>query len=565
MIYDCLVLSKRYTLSYLELTEDSPDIPNSFDFYAFNYHHVRMSWLDTTSVRNLPGLKLTFVLETLPNNPFVLCPPDDFNAYCTLDPTMAVSDPRVYAFPRPLEVPSATPVHKEKAVPTIGTFGFATYGKGFELVVEAVNKEFDAAVVRVNIPPSDFAFTPRGRLRKVNYTDYLGQLCKKVAKRGTQVVVTNDYMSKTQLIGWCAENTLNCFLYNRNQPGLSATTDQAIVTGRPLAVSNNETFRHIHQYLTPYPLRSLKESLTASPEEVKRMCADWSPDKFADRFEKVLADNGLFGETAHLSLPPEYVHLARKSSHITPAGRAVRVIRKLGYAVTDVWDSLKPTPRRSTLCKFLLSTSEVRACSSYLRAHGLISHRLICKDWDLANIISDLSDGNLLDMGSSDSYLLMNAIRKGLKGEKFGIDLQRPDAPVEGVSYVLGDLTKTGLPDGKFSNITCLSVIEHDVDFEAFASESSRLLTPGGKLYVTFDYWTSRVAPRLQIFRSPWKILDRSEVERLVSVCRSFELDLVDDIDWSVGRPVINARYYSPDPSTAYTFGMLVFRKKPSP
>ena len=561
-MYNCLVLSKLYHLEYLEISENSPDIPNSYDFYAFNYHHVRMSWLDTSSVRKLPGLKLTFVLETMPNDPFVLCPRDDFDVYCTLDPTMVVSDPRVYGFPRPLEVPSEVPIHTANEIPVFGTFGFATRGKGFDRVVEAVNKEFDTAIVRINIPPSTFAFRSRSLFAKQDYAEYLGDLCKKVAGKGIEVVVTNDYMSKSQLISWCAENSLNCFLYDRNLPGLSATTDQAIVSGRPLSVSDNQTFRHIHQFVTPYPHRSLKESMVSSVEEVKRMQVEWSPEKFAGKFEKVLADNGLFHEAAHTSLPPEFIHLEKRQLEVTPLGRCVRIARKIGYALSDGIEYLRPVPKRNSMCKFLLSISEVRDCTSYLNTHGYVSHRLSCKDWDLANIISDLSDGNLLDMGSSDSFLLTNATRKGLHGEKYGIDLQRPDVPVEGVQYILGDLTRTGLPDEKFKNVTCLSVLEHNVDFAAFAHECSRLLSPGGKLYVTFDYWTPRVVPNLQIFRSPWNILDRSDVERLVTECRSTGLELTQEIDWTLGKPVITKRFHSPDPSIAYTFGMLRFQKQ---
>ena len=37
------------------------------------------------------------------------------------------------------------------SIPIIGSFGFATLGKGFELVVDAVNKEFDEAVVRISM------------------------------------------------------------------------------------------------------------------------------------------------------------------------------------------------------------------------------------------------------------------------------------------------------------------------------------------------------------------------------------------------------------------------------
>ena len=564
MMYGCLIRSKRFSLDYVELTEHSPDIPNSYDFYAFNYHHVRMSWLDTSSLQKLPGLKLTFVLETLPNNPFVLCPPNDFDVYCTLDPTMSVSDPRVYAFPRPLESSPIQRKHRPHPVPIIGTFGFATFGKGFEKVVEATNKEFDKAVVRINIPPSDFAYRPRWGAGMQNYAEYLGDLCRKTAKPGIEVAITSQFMSKPQLISWCADNTLNCFLYDRNQPGLSATTDQAIASGRPLAVSTNETFRHIHQFVTPYPVRSLRESIATSVDEVKKMQKEWAPAKFAATFELVLDGQGMFRSGAHHSLQPEYIHLARKQLRVTLTGRALRVGRKFRERTLDLVENLRPAPKRTTLCKFLLSRSEIRACTSYLRSNGYISHRLPCKDWDLANILRDIADGDLLDMGSSDSYLLENAVRKGIAGDKYGVDLQRSDASVNGVKYVIGDLTRTGLPDGKFRNITCLSVLEHDVDYAGFAQEASRLLSFGGKLYVTFDYWNPRVVPKLQIFRSPWRILDRGDVERLVSVCQSRGLQLADTIDWTVKKPVITGRYYSPDPSAEYTFGMLVFLKRTS-
>jgi hypothetical protein len=294
MIYECLLASKKYSLDYLEIDENNRRIPDNYDFYAFNYHHDRMVWLDTRSVRRLPGFKMTFVLETLPNNPFILCPPEDFDAYCALDPTMSVSDKRVYAFPRPLEVPVHLTPYREPSIPLIGSFGFATPGKGFELVVEAVNKEFEEAVVRINMPSGTFADGHTWNLYKRNYAEYLGELCKKTAKRGIEVVITTDYMTKDQLIEWCGQNTLNCFLYNRKQPGLSATADQAISSGRPLAVSDNETFRHIIPYLKPYPYRSLKESIAISQAEVLHIQQDWTKENFAKRFEQVLADRGHF-------------------------------------------------------------------------------------------------------------------------------------------------------------------------------------------------------------------------------------------------------------------------------
>lgn len=288
MIYECLMLSDKYELDYQEVDENSRSISDTYDFYAFNYHHTSMGWLDTRFVRKLPGLKLTFVLEVARNDPFVHCPSEDFDVYCVLDPTINIEDKRVYAFPRPLEVPVNATQYRELPVPVIGTFGFATPGKGFELVVDAVNREFDEAIVRINIPVSTHADDFCWHFHKQNYADYLSKLCKRTAKKGIQVMVTHDFMSKEKLIEWCSENTLNCFMYNRNQAGLSATTDQAISSGRPLAISTNDTFRHITSYIQPYPFRSLKESIAFSQPEVLQVQKEWSPRKFATKFEDVL-------------------------------------------------------------------------------------------------------------------------------------------------------------------------------------------------------------------------------------------------------------------------------------
>ncbi|MGE0086121.1 MAG: methyltransferase domain-containing protein [Desulfococcaceae bacterium] len=214
------------------------------------------------------------------------------------------------------------------------------------------------------------------------------------------------------------------------------------------------------------------------------------------------------------------------------------------------------------MCKFLKSRAEVDQCTAFLHQNGYASHLLTCKDWDIAHIANSLSDGHFLDMGSSESYILKNAVIKGIKGEKYGIDLRRPDVPVSGVKYIVGDLMDTKLPSQYFSNITCLSVIEHEVDLKRFAAEVSRLLAEGGKLFLTFDYWEPKIKPGIKLYGLPWNILDKNDVLQVVEECRNYHLHLVDDIDWTLGDAVIRDGYYSPEPSTCYTFGMLVFQKK---
>lgn len=215
----------------------------------------------------------------------------------------------------------------------------------------------------------------------------------------------------------------------------------------------------------------------------------------------------------------------------------------------------------SKKCKFLQSRSEIVICTEYLHKNGYVSHNVECKDWDLAHIIHDLSDGNILDMGSSDSYILKNVVLKNIQGEKYGIDLRSPDIPVKAVKYVIGDLMNTGFPNEYFQNITCLSVIEHQVNVRKLVMEVSRILQDGGKLYLTFDYWNPKLQTNIKLYGLAWSPLDQYETQILIREFESKNLYLVDEMDWSLHDEVIREGYYSPQQGINYTFGMLVLKK----
>ncbi len=307
MMFECLAKSDRYTIDYVEVDESHREIVSSYDFYAFNYHHITMAWLDTKQLGLLKAPKITFVLEVSPGNPFVRCSPDDFDAYCVIDPTLRSAAPRVYAFPRPIEKAQSEPVATTEKRPIIGTFGLATIDKGFERVVAAVSDEFEQAIVRINIP---FCAHPAYAANE------LGARCLSMMREGLEVVVTHDYFDKQELVAWCQQNTLNCFLYHRNMPGLAATTDQAVSSGRPLAVSSNDTFRHLLSYIRPYPLWSLRESIAYSREGVSRMQQDWSQEKFAQHFERVLDELLILKRTRSQSESSRLVRLPVKAEQI---------------------------------------------------------------------------------------------------------------------------------------------------------------------------------------------------------------------------------------------------------
>jgi len=93
---------------------------------------------------------------------------------------------------------------------------------------------------------------------------------------------------------------------------------------------------------------------------------------------------------------------------------------------------------------------------------------------------------------------------------------------------------ETGFPTGAFAAVTAMSVIEHRVRTADFFTEASRLLQPGGILFLSTDYWSSpiRVASGDSVF-GPDDIL------RLVAEAANAGLVPVEEPALDVGSPVI--------------------------
>jgi hypothetical protein len=299
MFYNSVKDGENWTMDYIEvqnldnhklhegkIVHKDGHTPEPYDVIIFNYHDYTMRVAENVYSEhfgNLPGVRYAIVLEMEPNNPVVNLKNDNFHGYIVLDPTLKYSDPRFHAFPRPLEEFKVEP-YKERDIPVIGSFGLPHADKGFDLIVKAVNEEFERAIVRLNLPQGTYTQP------FINMPNEVEILCKSIAKPGIEVIVTQDFMSDEELVKWCSENTINAFFYTRTIPGLAAATDQAITSGRPLATSSNKTFRHILEYQPSYPSRNLRETIEHGEANIAEMQKAWSYKSCQDRLTKIIFD-----------------------------------------------------------------------------------------------------------------------------------------------------------------------------------------------------------------------------------------------------------------------------------
>ena len=516
MSYQCLKNSAMFDLSYVEVDSENNVIPNGYDFYVFNYHPIPMGWLDTKCVKGLSGIKMCIVLEVLPNDPYVMTPRGDFDCYLVLDPTMNGIEKNVYPFPRPLEVQSGALKYSATSVPTIGSFGFATRGKGFELLVEAVSKEFKKALIRINIPFGDYVSQNEEMFEKIK------RECLSKCKKGITIEFSNNFYEKKELIRWCSQNTINCFFYYRSMSGLSAVTDQAVSSGRPMLTGSSVTFRHIHAYIKPYPFQSIKSAIANSQKGVAKMQHDWHPSKFRKTFEQVLLENK---------------HLIPKSA-IPGKGFALRVrgisrVFDVLHAMT-MSDFVPPIARKTR--KYFLSRGGTQTSLPTLTpfSHPLLhSHSQFNEDLILSLLAGKIKNGFYVDVGANHPTFNSNTKRFYDKGWS-GINIEPTN---DGYGSLLKNRSRDinlNIAVANRSGVTTLYELGNDTTLSTLNPDNAALMSRNLGLPVT---------PRDIHVRPLSSVLDEhcgNKAIHFMSIdVEGVDLEVLQSNDWEKYRPEV--------------------------
>jgi len=237
---------------------------------------------------------------------------------------------------------------------------------------------------------------------------------------------------------------------------------------------------------------------------------------------------------------------------LKPAGV---VIQELG----DVSDTLWVLNETN---KALKNTDCVSRASDISMRAGIRSHEDQAKNWD--NLISLWHttmncDPNLpvMDVAATEGSSYLQTLARFGYQNLISINIDEPcPRTVGGVTYQIGDCTKTDFPDNYFGFISCLSVIEHGVDIDAFMRESSRILSTGAHLLVSTDYWQDPVDTHGQTaFGAPVKVFTMQEIADMIKIAAKYGLEITSNVDLSCQDRVVNWIGMN------YTFINLLFKK----
>lgn len=269
----------------------------------YNYHSSTMPWLRANTIQK--KVKNIAIVHESPGH--------IFDIVLSLNPESQLE----HYLPRPIyeNVPDllrANPISTQvisefimtptldneiNNTPIFGSFGFGFEFKGFDKIVELINKNYDTAIIKFVIPTA--FFDPHAQTR---YTALYNQCIAKNTKPGIKVYITNEFFTNTDLLHFLSSNTANIFLYDMlHGRSISSAVDYALSVKKPLIISDSCMFRHIYKdSICPYKT-PIRECIANSLTLVNTYCDKFSNINLINKINNIMSQIITHGQ-AHQDL-----------------------------------------------------------------------------------------------------------------------------------------------------------------------------------------------------------------------------------------------------------------------
>ncbi|MGI8426958.1 MAG: class I SAM-dependent methyltransferase [Actinomycetota bacterium] len=251
--------------------------------------------------------------------------------------------------------------------------------------------------------------------------------------------------------------------------------------------------------------------------------------------------------------------LARRALEHTSAGS--RFLIRRDYGVSGPHGH----PDAPWICAVLKSAKEVQGSLEQVQRLGLPPVADLPKNWDslaALDLILRTMDtrSRIFDAGGEwYSMILPWLFLYGYKSLTAGNLVFDKKTRRGTIVYGPSDITDTKFSTGSVDAVTCLSVIEHGVDLDAYFREMSRIIRDGGILITSTDYYDTPIDTKGQeAYGVPIHIFTKDEITQGLELAARYGFSLMSPIDLRSAEKVVHWKQYD----LRYTFVIFSLQKR---
>jgi len=560
-VADALRKSKKYSFIYAECSgvKEFLSIVDSAMPAAiiYNYHPYPPSTLPWLKKRIIRKIKVPHIdiMHEATQQVTDSAGGSFFQYHIAPDPTLLLKNPIVYKTGR--LIPKYLNINDLPEIPTIGSFGFGTAGKGFETLISTVQKEFDEAIIRLHIPFAAFGDSDGSEARTI------AKRCKElIVKPGIELMLSHDFLGQEQLLDFLAKNSINAFFYEKNKGrGISSVIDYALAVQRPIAITKSNMFRHIYSTCPSICIEdaNLKEIMNNGFEPLLQYCREWNEENLIWDYERIV---GKVLSTKQISAPIQFINRLKK----TFRSSETEMIKDFWTPAIKEVDVRMPTVESDRYS--VASIPDVISFNRILDNGGREQYKPVIND--LFNILPEMMAHKIPEANIQQAFVLDSVLKYTLNYaspkilcigsyddtaaaalKKLGYRMDEVD-PV--LNYDLSTfMHKPSTIKGSYDIIFSTSVIEHVENDELFIKEIVELLAYGGTAILTCDY-NDQYKPGDPIPKEDFRLYTQTDFKkRFLPLLK--DCSLVDAPQWDCPNPDFT---YA---GCRYTFATLVFRK----
>lgn len=571
-LLEALSKSEKYRFDYagVKSVEDIDSHANNSDYAAiiYNYHPQTLTFINPQMPRRYKQANIAVMHEMTQAEADTM--PDGFFQYYVMgDPTLVENNPAVFKTGRLI-----LPYKKTTKPPdtlTIGTFGFSVQSKGYHNLIEAVQDEFDEAIIRIHVPSNGIIDANGDSARQ-----RIEECRQRIRKPGIKIEPSHQFLDRDAMLDFLAGNTLNAFLYDYLEvAGISSSPDHALAVRRPIVISKSIMFRHLWSVYPAITIEdsSLREVIKNGIEPFAHLYQLWTEETIRSEYEQIL------DKVLDASSSSEFQ--ARQSRNNTQ----VHVINDFDYKKL----SRRYNSKRNFLKRRIhraLTNRAIKAAATTLpaqapRARGVKRFNRILDNQaraqyapvirQLFSLVPEIMVSKIPAANVQQAFVF-DAVRKfassfpsprilcvGSYDDSASASLKKLGYPIEEIDPEVNGLDldrffhSPSTIKGSYNIILSTSVLEHVPDDELFMTQIAELLAPGGVGILTCDY-NDLHKPGDPVIPGDYRFYTQKDL-----ICRILpsikSCSLVDVPHWECSNPDFMFAGYR------YTFATLVFRK----